>query len=348
MDIGELCIHERDTIIEAMARLDYVAKKILFVVENEVLLATLTDGDIRRWILSKGDLNAEVKKVANYNPLYLHIDKKKSARQFMIKHCIEALPIVDEHCKLNSVILRDDKEILRPIEPLGVPVVIMAGGLGTRLYPYTKILPKPLIPVGDIPMIEHIVNQFNEAGCTDFHFILNYKGNMIKAYFNEVRRPYHINYVDENTPLGTGGGLYLLKGIIYETFILSNCDTLILSDYHKIMDFHKKDHNFITMICSLKNYTIPFGVVKLGENGKLLELDEKPHLPFIINTGCYIVEPDVIEDLSGGINIGFTDIIEKYRKQGKKIGIYPISETSWTDMGQMDGLNKMIDVTGGE
>jgi len=217
----------------------------------------------------------------------------------------------------------------------------MAGGLGTRLYPYTKILPKPLIPIGEIPIVEHIMNRFHLYGSTQFYLIVNHKKNMIKAYFNEIERNYKVSYIDEDKPLGTGGGLSLLKGKINSTFILSNCDILIEEDYEKIYDYHKKEKNLITMICSLKNIQIPYGVIEIGENGEIESMKEKPELSFFTNTGMYIVEPKVIEELKNDMSIGFPDIIESYMSQGEKVGIYPISESSWLDMGQLDEMEEM-------
>lgn len=341
VNIKDFFIQEENTIIEAMTKLDCVAKKVLFIVNGDKLLAALTDGDIRRWILTGGDLNASVSNVANYNPVYLMEDKRREAHQYMKRYKIDALPVLNEKYQVVSIVLRDDNEILQPANKLTVPVVIMAGGFGKRLYPYTKILPKPLIPIGDIPISEHIINQFHSVGCNDFYMIVNHKKNMIKAYFNEIKKDYNLSYVDEDVPLGTGGGLALLKGKIDVPFILSNCDILITEDFHKIVSHHKEKGNLITMICSLKNFVIPYGVVKLGDHGQIETLEEKPQLSFFTNTGCYIVEPEVIEELENGQEIGFPDIIEKYNVQGRKIGIYPIGENAWMDMGQIDELNHM-------
>jgi NDP-sugar pyrophosphorylase family protein len=164
---------------------------------------------------------------------------------------------------------------------------------------------------------------------------------MIKAYFNEIEKDYKIYYVDEEQPLGTGGGLSLLKGKIKSTFILSNCDILIDEDYEKIYNFHKRENNFITMVCSLKKIKIPYGVIEISETGQIAEMKEKPEHSFFINTGMYIVEPKVIEELEENTSIGFPEIIERYRHTGEKIGIYPISENSWLDMGQLDELEEM-------
>lgn len=340
MDVLEFLIDEEATMINAMEQLDKTSTKILFVTKRGNFVAALTDGDIRRWILKKGNLDAKVKNIANYNPKFLYEVEKNKSKEFMKMNSIEALPIVDDNMNILTVILWNDEEVELK-RNLEVPVVIMAGGLGKRLYPYTKILPKPLIPIGEIPIVEHIINRFNRHGSDQFYLVVNHKKNMIKAYFNEIEKAYKVDYVDEDKPLGTGGGLSLLKGKINSTFILSNCDILIEEDYEKIYNYHKKENNLITMVCSLKNIKIPYGVIEISETGEIESMKEKPELSFFTNTGMYIVEPKIIEDLEEDMPIGFPDIIEQYKAKGEKIGIYPISENSWMDMGQIDEMEEM-------
>lgn len=340
MEIKDFLIEETTTVLEAMELLDRVAKKVLFVIRDNKLVASVTDGDIRRWILKKGNLDAYISNVANYNPKFIYKKHRMKAKEYMKSMSVEALPILDKNNYILSIVLWTDEEIgTRP--SLDIPVVIMAGGMGTRLYPYTKILPKPLIPIGEIPIVEHIINRFYNDGSKDFYLVVNHKKNMIKAYFNEIEKNYSINYVDEDTPLGTGGGLSLLKGKINSTFILSNCDILIEEDFNKIYEFHKKEKNLITMVCSLKNIVVPYGVIEIDENGHIENMKEKPKFSFLTNTGVYIVEPIVIAELEENIAIGFPDIIEKYKKLGEKIGVFPISEGSWMDMGQLDEMEAM-------
>lgn len=340
VDVKDFLIDEEASMREAMEQLDRVSKKVLFVTRNDKFIAAITNGDIRRWILKKGNIDALVKDIANYNPKYLMESEKSNAKEYMKEHFIEGLPILDSNMDIISVVLWNEEEF--GVEKnLEVPVVIMAGGLGTRLYPYTKILPKPLIPIGEIPIVEHIINRFHKLGAKEFHLIVNHKKNMIKAYFNEIEKEYSVNYADEEEPLGTGGGLSLLKGKINSTFILSNCDILIEEDYEKIYKFHVENQNLITMVCSLKNIRIPYGVIDIDDNGEIESMKEKPEFSFLTNTGMYIVEPKIIQDLEENKKIGFPDIIEKYKAEGEKIGVFPIGENSWLDMGQLDEMEEM-------
>lgn len=171
--------------------------------------------------------------------------------------------------------------------------------------------------------------------------IVNYKRNMIKAYFDELDKKYQIDFIMEEKPLGTGGGISLLKGKIKNTFVLTNCDILIDDDLTKAYRQHTQSGNLITMVCSLKNFTIPYGVVNIGEDGIIQSIQEKPHMSFFTNTGCYFVEPEVIENLEYNKSADFPTVIEQYRQAGKKVGYYPIGEDAWLDMGQLDELEKM-------
>ena len=164
---------------------------------------------------------------------------------------------------------------------------------------------------------------------------------MIKAYFNELCKDYTVDFVDEEVFLGTGGGLSLLKGKINTPFFLTNCDVLIEADYNDIYKFHKKNGNLITVVCALKHVTIPYGVFNLNENGEIDSVTEKPTFNFLTNTGMYLVDSRVIEELEENTVIGFPDIMEKYRAQGFKVGVYPVSEDSWMDMGQLEELENM-------
>ncbi len=341
MDKEVFYIKEQNTILEAMQMLDKNAKKTLFVQEQGILKAAVTDGDIRRWILKGGDLQAEIRYVANYQPMYLREGQVHLAYSMMRDYGIEAVPVVDEKLAIKEIIFQNTPKQKGAVFEREIPVVMMAGGFGTRLSPYTNILPKPLIPIGDYPIAEHIINRFCAYGCRQFYMIVNYKRNMIKAYFDELEKNYELSFIAEEKPLGTGGGISLLKGKVSETFILTNCDIVIDDDLTKAYRQHVESGNVITMVCSLKNFTIPYGVVNIGKDGMIESMQEKPNMSFFTNTGCYFVEPEVIGSLAYNEPVDFPAIIEKYMEEGKKVGIYPISEDAWLDMGQIDELEKM-------
>ena len=327
------------TVVEAMRSIDKNACGILFIAdENEKLIGCVTDGDIRRYLLAGGKLEDSIEKAVNKK-----IKKAKtldSARRLFDQRNYIAIPIVDSKGAIIDVYLGEDLH-LKPKTPLEIPVVINAGGRGTRLDPFTRVLPKPLIPVGELPIIEHIMKQFQGYACEDFHVIVNYKRELIKAYFHENENRYKIAWYDEEQPLGTGGGLSLLKGKMNDTFFFTNCDNLLTANYNSMLKFHRENNNVITMVCAYKNMSIPYGVVDMGLNGTIEGMKEKPMLSFLTNTGIYIVEPEVLDDIEDGVAIGFPDILEGQRKKGKNVAVFPVSENDWMDMGQFSELEKM-------
>ena len=164
---------------------------------------------------------------------------------------------------------------------------------------------------------------------------------MIKSYFNDLEKDYTVEYADEDTPLGTGGGLRLLKDRLHETFFLTNCDILIDADFGDVYDFHRRQGNKITMVCAVKHFTIPYGVVELADDGQVRAMQEKPEMNFLTNTGVYVVEPEVIGLIQPDTPTPFTDLIEAVRREGGRVGVYPVSEQSWMDMGQLEELDNM-------
>ncbi len=340
LNMEQFLIDPEVSILDAMKKLDETGQRILFMTTDGCLQGALTDGDVRKFILRGGHLEDPVKLAANLHPLSLELSRRGDARNLLEEKQIDALPLLDKRGRVADIVFAGGFNI-NTRKRANLPVVIMAGGLGTRLYPYTKILPKPLIPIGDEPILEHIIHRFRDFGCQDFRLVVNYKKNMIKSYFNDLDKDYQVSYVDEEQPLGTGGGLCLLKGQIHDTFFLSNCDILLDADFGDLYNFHKEHGNVITMVCAFKHFTVPYGVIELGPNGDISEMREKPEMNFLTNTGVYVVEPRVIEELEDGKKQGFTDIIDHYRAQGERVGVYPISEQSWMDMGQMEELDAM-------
>lgn len=331
------------SVLDAMRQIDLDGRRIVFVAEDNKLLGVVTDGDIRRYILKSGNLNATVDVLMNRDPIVLKDDDAEQARKVFETSYVTAVPLVDEQNIIQKVYFWED--ILgsrrRVVEKLEVPVVIMAGGKGTRLYPYTRILPKPLIPIGDTPIVERIINRFHGKGCTDFYMTVNYKKNMIKAYFNELEPPYSIKFVEELFPMGTGGSLQLLEGVLQSTFIMSNCDILVDCDYSDMLHHHKKSGNRITIVTSVKNHVIPYGVISLDSHERVEKITEKPSNSYLVNTGVYIMEPKVIEDIPKDKFYNITDLIDQYVRDGVGIGVYPVSENAWMDMGQPNEMEEM-------
>ena len=337
MNYKQYLIKKDLPIKDAMKKIDSTKPKILFVTENEKLIGALTDGDVRRYLLSGGKVDDPVEKACNKKPKRV-AHSLDEAISMLDKNFI-AIPILDKDGNLRDIYTGNRTKSSKK-KKIDIPVVINAGGKGTRLDPFTKILPKPLIPVGDLPIIEHIMRRYEEAGCKDFHIIVNYKKELIKSYFKEIEKEYCIHWADENEPLGTGGGLSLLKNKLKDTFFFICCDSLILTDYSDIVEFHKKNKNDITMICARKKVVIPYGIVN-EDKDVLTSIEEKPEFSFLTNTAMYLIEPSVLKDMKKNTRIDFPDFIKEEKEKGKKIGVYTVDEDDWLDMGQMSELEKM-------
>jgi len=338
----KLLINKKVPIREAIDRLVNGEKRVLFIVEGNDFLGIFTNGDMRKVLLSSTDLSSPIESVMNKNPIVFKC--KKDAIDYSQNKELIVYPIVKDGVLIDALFIDDDIFKSNNYKELeNVPLVMMAGGKGTRLYPFTKILPKALIPIGDYTIAERIINSFNRYGCKDVYMILNHKANMIKAYFNELNTDYNIFFEKEEKFLGTGGGLYLVKNKIKNTFIVTNCDILINDDLSCAYKTHKLNHNKITMVCSSKTFAIPYGVVKPNEAGEILEIEEKPNFNFLVNTGVYILEPEVLDCIKNNTFISLPDLVLQCQKNGMKVGIFPVGDKAWLDMGQFDSMNQMLE-----
>jgi len=349
--IKKLLVHNDITIVEAMKRLDETAEKVLFVVDKDAkLLGTLTDGDIRRYLLSGRNLQDSIADVYNKSPKFLSENDKSAEeiRDIFLKYKLLLIPVVDQEKRIIDILYWDKifseagKKRPRKRRALKVPVVIMAGGKGTRLDPFTKILPKPLIPIGDKPIIEVIMDKFSEYGVKEFYVTLSHKSKVIKAYFEEFKIKYKITYIDEDKPLGTAGGLKYLPSSVSGPIFVSNSDILIEEDYGKILKFHKKNKNEITIVASVKNYNIPYGVCEIENGGILKAIKEKPNFSFLVNTGMYIVNSSALSLIPDGEFYHITQLIEDVKNRGERIGVFPVSESAWMDVGEWEKYRETL------
>ena len=331
---------------EAMRRMGQNGGKVLFVIDGQRrLVGSLSDGDVRRWILNGKRLTAKVSKVCNPETVIYPVDYDiQQVKQKMLDMRIEAVPLLDPRGQIRDILIWD--EIFReplPVhkEKLDIPIIIMAGGRGTRLDPFTRILPKPLIPIGDKPVIEVIMDRFSAFGVKEFYLSINHKSKMIKAFFEESKDPYSIKYIEEKIPLGTTGSLKLLKNKIEGSFLVTNCDILVETDYAEFLKFHR-DHGFdLTMAVSCKRYVIPYGVCEIIDGGILKSIKEKPEYDLLVNTGMYIMEPSLLDLIPDNKSFHLDELIAAAKKKKFKIGVFPISEKSWVDIGQWEEYQKV-------
>lgn len=347
--LHSLLISTDTSIKEAMKKLSETGGKILFVVDKQGrLLGTITDGDIRRGIINGIQLDTIVQKImiTKYVSVSANCsDLQNEAKELLQLHRIERVPVVDGKGSIVDVIswldyLDGESKAHQP-STLQNPVVIMAGGRGTRLDPFTRILPKPLIPLGDKPIVEHIMDGFYKNGFSKFILIVNYKKEMIMRYFGENNLPYEVEYVEEGDYRGTAGGLVLLRNKLKDTFTVTNCDTILEGNYIDFFNWHKERDNIMTVVGSHKELTVPYGVLSMN-NGSFIGIDEKPKFDLFINTGTYIVEPRVLELINENEYIDMHKLIDKVKTTyAGKISVCP-HWGGWFDMGQWDEYRKSL------
>ena len=336
------------TIRQAMKALDKTAEKCLLVVDdNKKLLGTLTDGDLRRGILNGVKFSENISDSYKSDPTILVQNQftLEEAKQILRDKKLDLIPIVNDKHKVLDYLtwssINGGQKNKKKLDD--VSVVIMAGGKGTRMEPFTKVLPKPLVPIHEKPIIEHIIERFTDIACSDFHLTVNYKGKILKAYFEELQPKYKVSFVDEKEPLGTAGSLQYLKGKFNKPFFVTNCDIIIKADYTSLYEYHQKGEYDITLVASAKEYIIPYGTCELNGDGHLSHINEKPQYDFLINTGLYVLDPDVLKLIPKNKFYHITHLIEDAKIQGKKVGVFPIDDDAWIDVGQWAEYQKAID-----
>jgi dTDP-glucose pyrophosphorylase/predicted transcriptional regulator len=335
------------SIRDALKIIDKGGRKILFVIdEKNELYGSLTDGDIRRWILKKGELVGKVSQACNLNPLILRENYKiENVKFLMTEKQIESIPVLNNENEVVDILFWEDvfrENFKREYKKIDSYAVVMAGGKGMRLDPFTRVLPKPLVPIGEKVIIEVIMEEYNKYGIEDFYVSLNHKARMIKAYFEDHKYNFNIHYIEEKRFLGTAGSLKYLENKFDDSFFVSNCDILVKEDYSGIYDFHKKGKYVLTLVASMQNHVIPYGVCEIENGGTLKSIKEKPEYSFLINTGMYILNPDILKLIPENNCYHITDLVLDIQKKRLKIGVYPISEKLWHDVGQWEEYKKAM------
>jgi len=337
------------TIRKAMKKLNQSGEKCLIITNAQKrLFGTLSDGDLRRAILKGATVGDTIEGIYQHKPTVLrhkHYDLSE-AKKLFTKQKFDIIPVVDQVGKLKDILFWET--VFRNGENkekkcLDTPVIIMAGGKGTRLELFTKVLPKPLVPIHEKPVIEHIIERFTDVGVDQFILTINYKARIMKAYFEELNPNYSIDFVEEHKPLGTAGSLKLLENKFDKPFMVSNCDIIIKTDYLDLYEFHQKNNFDITLVASMKNYTIPYGTCELNGEGHLKQINEKPEYDFLVNTGLYIINPDTLHLIPADKLYHITHLIEATQKSGKQVGVYPIDDDAWIDVGQWTEYQQAVD-----
>ncbi len=346
----DVFISPGSTLKQALRALSQSGGKCLVVTdEKRELLGTLTDGDLRKAILKGKKLSDSIASIYQTQPIFFveGVNKKEEAKRIFLEQKFDMIPVVNQEGRVSDVLSwskvfnNGERPSRRQME---APVVIMAGGKGTRMEPFTKVLPKPLIPINEKPVIEHIIQRFTGVGVREFVLTLNYKARIMKAYFEELQPEYTIDFVEEMEPLGTASSLKSLEGRFQRPFFVTNCDIIVKADYPDIYEFHLKGDYDITLVASMKNYTIPYGTCELNGEGHLHRIHEKPEYDFLVNTGLYVVNPEVLRLIPEGLQYHITHLIEDAKGLGGQVGVFPIDDDAWIDVGQWAEYQKAVDL----
>jgi dTDP-glucose pyrophosphorylase len=332
-------------IIDALKIMNSSSMNLLVILDGNRFVGLLSIGDIRRAILENLDINnTYINTILRDDILVAKVeDSIDFIKEIMLNEFTVCMPVVDEFNDLKNIYYWDELFLeKKELKEMEVDVVIMAGGKGNRMKPLTNIIPKPLIPIEDKPIIEVIIDNFMRHKVSDFYISVNYKAQMIEDYLkNKESEKCKLSYFIEDKPLGTIGSLFLIKDKLKRTFFVSNCDIIIDDDYADILQYHKENSNDITIVSAVKHISMPYGVLNTKENGVLIDMTEKPEYTFQISTGMYLLEPNILEYIPKNSFFHITDLIAKIQEIGK-VGVFPIAEKSWHDIGQWEEYQKTL------
>ena len=341
IDVNKFTVTEACTIHETIAKIEKLGKGIVFVVSDDmVFLGMFTDGDFRRVVMQGIHVEEKLKGHYNTQPYVIRPGMTKEDIHSLYKKTghklLRGFPVVDERHRLVDIIfpsdyIFNDFEVRYP--KIAIPAVIMAGGIGSRMEPFTTILPKALLPLGDKSVIEHIIELFEKYDLPEYIISINYKGSIIKTYLNEMSYNHKISYLIEKMPMGTIGSLSLYQPQ-KDKFFLSNCDTIVNLNLADLTEFHEKNENSVTVVTSLQKKILKYGICKIDENGNLCSIVEKPKLSHLVNTGFYLFNSEVTKHIPNDKAFDLPDLIDVLLKLKRKIGVFPIMENNWSDLGQ--------------
>lgn len=337
-DLKEMTVRADASLRQVMEVIDRGARQIALVTDDSgVLVATVTDGDLRRGLLNGLPLDTPVSEIMHRNPtVLLKGASAVSAQRLMRKRRLNHIPVVDTKGHLVALALLEG---IGGVEPRSTRVVLMAGGLGMRLRPLTETVPKPMIPVGDKPLLERIVTCFQDQGFSRFTLSLNYLGHVIRDHFGDGSMlGVEIDYVEETRRMGTGGALSLLPQRPDEPFVVMNGDILTTASFGAMMDFHGETGSAVTICAREFNMQVPYGVLNT-DGTTLISIEEKPLHRHLVNAGIYSLSPLVFEYIKKGEPLDMPDLIDRVKDAGHLVSVFPVREY-WMDIGCIEDLDR--------
>ncbi len=343
MDKKDLMIDRNASILDALSKISQNGVRELIVVDNyKKLLGVISDGDIRKFIVKKNNLETSVFKVMNKKPFFIYKEKTSLTKLNSIdSNIVSLVPLLNRKNIVEEII--SPKTIrynfLQNINDNNV--IIMSGGYGKRMHPFTKVLPKALLPVGKKTLIQIIIDNFIKYNFCNITICVNYKKNFIKNYIESLNYFVNLNYINEKKSLGTIGGLSLLKLTNNLPIIVVNCDTIINYNYKKILNFHKKSSSDLTILLSKESIQTSYGVCKISNKKVLKEFVEKPTFSFLANIGMYVINQNILNLIPKNKKFDFNSLVKKIMsKTNYKIMTYTVSNKDYFDFGIWDNFEK--------
>lgn len=334
----KILISPSDSIRDAIAAINSESLQIALVIDtNSCLIGTITDGDVRRGILANLSLDDSVEKIMNTTPITVSpYDSREAVLSLMKIHLLHQIPIVDEEKRLVGLEIGEELVGTVPVENW---VVLMVGGIGNRLRPLTEQCPKPLLKIGNKPLLEIIIENFIEQGFHQFFLAVNYKAEMIKNFFGDGSSwNVEIRYLHENYPMGTAGALSLLPELPSHPLIIMNGDLLTKANFRQLLNFHNEHQAHGTMCVRDYDFQVPFGVVKTNHQ-QILRIDEKPTHRFFVNAGIYVLDPLSLQFVPSDSYFDMPDLFQELITHHRETIVFPIREY-WMDIGHMDDFQR--------
>lgn len=329
-----------------IGKLNESKSKTLFVIDkNKQLIGVITDGDIRRAIIKNSGLKINMKQIIHNKPVSVNDKLSFEKLSFLFKNfSIKAIPLLNKKKQIQKIIhfseLKKINFTKSSIKLTNLSAVIMAGGKGNRMKPFTEILPKPLLPLDGKPILSKIIDNFLSIKLSNIYISINSSSEIIKAFYRNDKQK-KLKFIEEKRPLGTIGSLNLLKNQLTENFFITNCDTLLRSDYYDLIDFHLKNQCLLTIVGCQINESIPYGICKINsKNRKLTEIVEKPKNTFIANTGFYIANKSIIEFIPKNKEFNMDKLINILLHKKLNVSVYPVTQDQWLDVGNWSVYNK--------
>ena len=356
-DFKHLCIVKDATMLQAMEQMDRVRHKLLMVMDGNSFIGLISIGAIQRAIVRgaspKEGIAAHLR---DDIVLCTTADSEEKIKEEMLRCRAEYMPIIQPRNTRNTRNLDEVVDVVFWEDVFGermgtavlvrkydMPVVVMAGGEGTRLRPLTNILPKPLLPIGKKTIIEAIMDKFVDIGCRRFFISLNYMADTIERYLTEHNDGrYEFTFFREDCPMGSGGSLSLIRDKIDEPFFVTNCDNILQQDLTEIIEVHRQNKNEMTVVAAVKSMRLPYGNLVVGKDEQVVKVEEKPEFLFRVNTGVYVMEPKLMNEVPDGRYFPITDLMNKIIARNGKVGCFPITDGSWCDIGNWEDYTRML------